>query len=79
MTPLNKQVRRLGEARVRDRSRYRQLVVSLHPGDFIGLRMQGCRQLETFPIDALYSIAVKARVARERAERKAGRRNKWSQ
>lgn len=75
-TPLNKTVKRLSHARVRDRSKFRALVVSLHPGDFIGLRMQGCRSLETFPIDALYSIAVKARVARERALKKEARKNR---
>jgi hypothetical protein len=75
MTPLNKTVKRLSGALVRDRSKFRKLIVSLHPGDFIGLRMQGCRQLETFPMTHFIASRSKL-VLRERkpkTKRREGR------
>ena len=50
--------------------RGRRIVVSLHPGDLLGLRPERTRQQELIPIAAIYDYAVKARVFRERAERK---------
>lgn len=80
-TRLNKVIARKTDVRIRDRSKYRAIVVSLHPAaddkSYIGLRLEKCRQVETVPIDAVYSLAVKMRVARERAEKKAAKKNRW--
>lgn len=63
-------VRRCTECRVRDRSKLRRIVVSLEAGDTIGLRLAGTRRTEYTTVDAVYSLAVKQRVAAELAERK---------
>lgn len=69
MTPLNKPVvRRSGAV-----SGGRRLIVSLEPGDVIGIRPAGCRRTEYMPVLAAYTWAVKARVLAERAaKRKKG-------
>ena len=65
-TPLNKSVSRVCQERVRDGSKYRNLVITLYPSDDIGLRPQGTRREERYPLEAVYHIALKARVASER-------------
>lgn len=69
MTPLKKSVTRRSEELYRDRSRYRRIVVTLHPAGFIGLRLEKCRREETLSLRAAYETAVRTRVMRERAER----------
>ena len=73
-TTLTKPVkRRTNEATViRDRSKYRKIVVTLYPAGYIGLRLEGTRKEETLPLDAVFSCAVKARVFRERMEKAKG-------
>ena len=47
-------------------------MVSLEPGDVLGLRQERCRQTEYLSLPALYDYAVKSRVLAERqAKRKA--------
>ena len=72
MTPLKKAVRRRTEAPHRGR----RLVVTLMPGDVIGLRPERTRREEYVSLAALYDYAVKARVLSERAAKAArkGRR-----
>ena len=65
-TPLNKSVSRVSSERVRDGSKYRALVVTLYPSGDIGLRPQGTRREERYPLEAVYHIALKARVFNER-------------
>ena len=65
-TPLNKSVSRVSQERVRDGSKYRNLVITLYPSGDIGLRPQGTRREERYPLEAVYHIALKARVASER-------------
>lgn len=67
MTPLSRQVRR---ACLQARGERRVLVVSLEPGDLIGVRPLGLRRTEFMPIEAVYHAAVKARVLAERQAKK---------
>ena len=73
-TKLTKPVTRVSSELVRDRGKMCPLVVTIHPNGFIGIRPQGMRKEELYPIEAVYSIALKARVAAEKAERKARRK-----
>ena len=65
MTDLNKRVSR----RTIVPHRGRRIVVSLEPGDTLGLRMERCRQTEYVGIAAIYDYAVKARVLFERHQK----------
>ncbi len=69
-----KPVTRETSAYVRERG-LRAVMVTVHNG-LIMLRPKGLRSTETVDIGALYFQAVKARVVREKAERKAARRRK---
>jgi hypothetical protein len=53
---------------MRDRSKYRRIVVTLYPAGFIRLR----RREGTISIRGAYETAVQTRVMRERAERRKG-------
>lgn len=52
----------------------RRIVVTLYPGDLLGLRPERTRREETVPLAAVYSWAVKARLAIARAARTKKRR-----
>jgi len=67
MTDLKRAVRR----RTIGLHRGRRIMVSLMPGDVLGLRQERCRRTEYLSLPALYDYAVKARVL---AERNAKRR-----
>ena len=67
---LDKQVSRVSRELVRDGSKFRQLVVTLYPSGDIGIRPQGTRREERFPLEGVYHLAVKARVAAERAAKR---------
>lgn len=71
MTPLNKPVSRKSSTLVRDRGKVRELVVTLYPNGTIGLRPIKTRHEEITTLDSIYSLAVKQRVAKERAEKLA--------
>lgn len=49
--------------------RGRRLVVTLVPGDVLELRPERTRRAEYLPLAAAYDLAVKMRVAAERADR----------
>lgn len=72
MTPSTNPTSRLSSAYIRDRG-MRAIVVTIH-GSLIELRAKGLRQRETLDIASMYSYAVKGRLAREKAERKAKRK-----
>lgn len=72
MTRLTKPVRRTSDATVRDGRKRRELVVTLYPGGFMGLRMAKCRTEETIPLDCVYSLAVKMRVQAQRKAKTKG-------
>lgn len=69
MTDLNKPVKRRSNETVRDAGRVRRLVVSLLPGDLIGLRPEGTRRIEYTTIGACYALAVRQRVSVEKADK----------
>lgn len=71
MTPLIKAVsRRSTSAGVN----HRQYVVTLAPGDIIGFRDVRSRSTYWLPLAACYAMAVRAEVARKRAEKAAARK-----
>ena len=53
MTPLEKPVTRRSDEFYRDGSKFRRIVVTLHPAGFIGLRLEKCRYEETISSAAL--------------------------
>ena len=65
-TPLQRPVSRRA-AFTRDAGRL--LVVTLEPGDMVSIRLAGTRTSYTTTLGAVYSMAVKAEVARKKAER----------
>ena len=62
MTDLSKRVAR----RTISLHRGRRLIVTLEPGDMVGVRLERCRQVEYMPVSAIYDMAVKARVLSDR-------------
>lgn len=74
MTPSTKPVTRLTSAYVRDRG-LRPLVITVH-GSIVEVRAKGLRSTETMDIAAIYNFALKSRLTREKAERKAARKAK---
>ncbi len=67
MTPSTKPVTRLTSAYVRDKG-LRPLVATIS-GSVLILRAKGLRREETIDLAACFDIAVKGRIARERADR----------
>ena len=66
MTDLKKRVSR----RTIGLHRGRRIMVSLEPGDMLGLRQERCRQTEYVSLAAIFDYAVKARVMSERAAKR---------
>jgi hypothetical protein len=56
--------------------RRRRLVVCLYPRGTIGVRPSGLRTEYELPLDAVYMLAVRAEVARRKAEQIARRRKR---
>jgi hypothetical protein len=75
-TKTTKPTTREISAYVRDRG-LRPLIVTLH-GPLIELRAKGLRQREVLDLAAVYGMAVRARMAVEKAERAAKRKGKGS-
>lgn len=67
MTTLNKPVRRSTNATVFDRG-HRRIVVTLQPGDVIGLRLERHRTEYLIPIADVYQIAAARTILAERRE-----------
>jgi hypothetical protein len=74
MTPSTRPVTRLTSSYVRERG-MRQVVATID-GSLLLLRPKGCRQEEVLDIGSLWYQAVKARVLREKAEKKAARKKR---
>ncbi len=72
MTPLNKPVFRMGVYPQRI-ARGKRLVVSLEPGDLVGVRIAKSRKTYYLPLSAVYSMAVKIDLAATKAAKKAER------
>ena len=56
---------------VRDAGRMRRLAVTLYPNGVLGIRPEKTRREEIVSLEAVYGLAVKQRVAKEQAERRA--------
>lgn len=69
-TKLSKSVSRVSGEQVRDGNKFRKLVITLYPCGDIGIRPQGTRREERYPLEAVYHTALKARVASERAAKR---------
>ena len=74
MTPSSKPVTRESSAYVRDRG-MRPVIVTI-TGSLIELRAKGLRSRETLDVASLYTMAVRQRVIREKAEKRAARKAK---
>lgn len=72
-TPLAKPVSRRSTGNGVNR---RQFVVTIAPGDVIGFRDVRARSTYWLPLATCYALAVRAEVARKRAERAAARKSK---
>lgn len=70
MTPTTKAVKR----RTVVTHHGRRIIVSIEPGDVIGLRQERRRQTEYVHIPALYDYAVKQRVLSEKFKRQQERK-----
>ena len=73
MTDLAKRITKLQFTtadEVRERGSYRKIIVEAKPG-FAVLRASGLRTSYTIPWAAVWSMAVKAAVAAEKAEKKS--------
>jgi hypothetical protein len=68
-TDLKKPVKRRTNEQRRDVGKFRQIIVTLYPAGFIGLRLEGTRREETLPIQAAYERAIKMRLAAEAQEK----------
>lgn len=75
-TPLHRPVSRRA-AFTKDAGRL--LVVTLEPGDMVSIRLAGTRTSYTTTIGAVYSMAVKAEVARQKAEKAKARATRKKQ
>jgi hypothetical protein len=73
VTALNKPVTRRSDATVRDRGRSRRIVVTLYPNGTVGLRQEKTRREEIVSLASCWGLAVKQRVAQERADKKKGK------
>jgi len=69
MTDLTKVVRRRTGETVRDAGKLRRVVVTLHPGDLIGFRLEGNRTTEYLSVGAGHALALRMRVQAERADK----------
>lgn len=80
-TTLNKVVTRKCREEIRDRSKFRNIIISLHPGkdgdDSIGFRLQGTRATEYLPVKYARELAIRLRVNKEKHEKTAARGEKY--
>ena len=74
-TKCNKPVTRICEtALVRDMGKLKRLVVTIYPNGTLGLRPEKTRREEAVLLTACYGLAIKQRVAKERADKKGKRK-----
>ena len=71
-TRLTKPISRVSSEMVRDGSKLRELVVTVYPTGIIGIRPLGTRREEHFPIEGVYHLAIKSRLAAAKAAKKKG-------
>lgn len=68
-TFLTKPVKRKSTSLTRDAGKMRAIIVTLYPGNYVGLRPEGTRREETITLGAMYDVAIKMRVSAARAEK----------
>jgi hypothetical protein len=51
------------------------MIVTLYPGDFMGIRLAKTRREETITLEAVYETAIRGRVMRERMEKMNAKKN----
>lgn len=78
MTGFTRKLARQSAASIHSAGRKRSVIVELNPATptLLGFRLMKCRRVYYLPIDYCFREAVRAEVARERAERKKARSNK---
>ena len=64
MTDLLKMVKRRTISRRREQSKSRPMIVSLEPGDVIGVKLAGTRQTYRVSIEGVYEYALRQHLAR---------------
>lgn len=75
MTPSTRPTSRVTSAYWREKGKLRPLIVTVI-GSIVEVRAKGLRSTETMDVAAIYSFAIKSRLARQKAERKALKRKK---
>ena len=73
---LKQKVERETSATVFERSRRREVIVSIEPPDLVGFRLKGTRRTYYLPADALYCAALKADVNTVPAKKGDGARGR---
>lgn len=68
---FSKAITKRVECYIRDRGKLRRLIVTLHANGLLTIRPEKTRSGEEILASDAWSLAVKMRVARERAEKKA--------
>lgn len=76
-TLLKKSVRRESDCCVTHGRKQRPLIVAIHPGDVIGLRLKGCRKEELIAVRLAYTLAIRLRVQKEREEKRKAKGGKY--
>ncbi len=74
MTDLHRPISRRTDSTIRDAGKRRRLVVTLYPGDVIGIRPERTQREEITTLEAVWGMAVKCRVRQEQADKKKARR-----
>jgi hypothetical protein len=74
VTPSTKPVTRITLAFFRDKG-LRPIIVTIH-GSILELRCKGLRSRETVDISAVYGMAVRSRLLKEKADRRKAKRAK---
>ncbi len=67
--PLKKPIYRESNGDIREAGQLRPIIIILQPPNLIGFRAKGCRKVYYLPVDACYSMAVKAEFAAMRREK----------
>lgn len=66
MVLLNKTIRRISPATIREQGKHRNIVVILRPPNVLGFRAAGCRREYQLTLEGVYTMAVRARGGTDR-------------
>ncbi len=76
MIVIRRPVRRESFGTVFDRGRNRPVIVSIEPPNLLGFRLKGTRRIYYLTTEACFSMALKAALRLEAAEKKARRKTR---